>query len=64
LIVKWMRENLNTLDTDVVDKHLFKAFTELCKTRDVNLTKQVIAKTPVIRAVHGHLQIDAVDKVE
>lgn len=64
LIVKWMRENLNTLDTDVIDKHLFKAFTELCKTRDVNLTKQVIAKTPVIRAVHGHLQIDTVDKVE
>ena len=45
-------------------EHLFKAFTEMCKARDVNLTKQVISKTPVIRAERAHLQIDAVDKVE
>ena len=63
-ILTWMRENIDTLDRDLVDKHLFKAFTELCKARDVNLVKQIIAKTPMIRAERGHLQIDAVDKVE
>jgi hypothetical protein len=63
-IVLWMRGCLNTLDTDLVDKHLFKAFTEMCKSRDVNLTKQVIARTPVIRASHGHLQTNVVEKVE
>jgi len=63
-ILIWMRENIDTLDRDLVDKHLFKAFTELCKARDINLVKQVIAKTPMIRAERGHLQIDTVDKVE
>jgi hypothetical protein len=48
----------------LIDKHLYKAFAELCKERDVALTRQVIAKTPVIRASRGHLQIDTVDKAE
>jgi hypothetical protein len=43
---------------------LYKAFIELCKARDVQLTRQIIAKTPVIRAERGHLQIETVDKVE
>ena len=64
VILTWMREHIDELDRDLVDKHLFKAFTELCKARDVNLVKQVIAKTPMIRAERGHLQIEAVDKVE
>jgi ribonuclease HI len=64
VILNWMREHINELDRDLVDKHLFKAFTELCKARDINLVKQVIAKTNVIRAERGHLQIEAVDKVE
>jgi ribonuclease HI len=63
-ILTWMREHIDELDRDLVDKHLFKAFTELCKARDVNLVKQVIAKTPMIRAERGHLQIETVDKVE
>jgi len=65
-ILAWMRGNLDTLDKDVIDKHLFKAFTELCRTRDVGLTKQIIQKTPVIRAERGHLQIETtiVSKVE
>ena len=63
-IVAWMRSSISTLDAELIDKHLFKAFTEMCKARDVNLTKQVISKTPVIRAERAHLQIDAVDKVE
>jgi ribonuclease HI len=63
-IVAWIRSSLDTLDKDLVDKHLYKAFIEMCKARDVQLTRQIIAKTPVIRAEHGHLQIETVDKVE
>jgi ribonuclease HI len=62
-IVAWMRTSIATLDTELIDKHLFKAFTEMCKARDVNLTRNVIAKTPMIRAERGHLQIETVDKV-
>lgn len=63
-IVAWVRSSLDTLDKDLIDKHLYKAFIELCKARDVQLTRQIIAKTPVIRAERGHLQIETVDKVE
>lgn len=56
-IVRWVRDNLNMLDADTIDKHLFKAFTELCKARDVTLTKSVIQKVAVIRA-ERHLQIE------
>jgi ribonuclease HI len=63
-IVAWVRSSLDKLDKDLIDKHLYKAFIEMCKARDVQLTRQIIAKTPVIRAEHGHLQIETVDKVE
>jgi len=63
-IVAWIRSSLDTLDKDLIDKHLYKAFIEMCKARDVQLTRHIIAKTPVIRAEHGHLQIESVDKVE
>lgn len=56
-ILTWMRANLATLDKAVVDKHLFKAFTELCKDRDVVLTKQTIQKQAMIRAERTSLQI-------
>ena len=59
-ILRWMRANLSTLDKDIVDKHLVKAFAELCKIRDVNLTKQTIQRTPMLRAERGHLQIEHV----
>lgn len=59
-LLRWIRENLSSLDTDVVNKHLYKAFTELCKERDVSLTKQTIQRTPMIRAEQGHLQISHV----
>lgn len=59
-LVTWMRENLHKLDKDVVDKHLFKAMTELCKARDVSLTKQTIQRTPMIRAERTSLQINRV----
>jgi ribonuclease HI len=65
-LVGWMRTNLDVLDKDVVDKYLLKAFAELCKTRDVTLTKQVIQKTQMVRAERMSLQISRVqiDKVE
>ena len=49
-LVQWIRTSLNSLDTDVVNKHLLKAFVELCKTRNVTLTKQVIARQTMFRA--------------
>lgn len=64
-LLNWIRTNLSTLDKDVIDKHLMKAFAEICKTRDVNLTKQTIQKRTMIRA-EQHLQIEHVhiDKQE
>jgi ribonuclease HI len=59
-VMDWIRKNLDSLDSEVVNKHLFKAFTEICKTKDVVLTKQVVSKTPVLRAERAHLQIDRV----
>lgn len=59
-LVTWVRENLNKLDKDIVDKHLFKIVTEICKTRDVTLTKQTIQRTPMIRAERTNLQINRV----
>ena len=56
-ILTWMKANLSSLDSSVIDKHLFKAFTELCKGKDVTLTKQTIQKQPVIRAERMSLQI-------
>lgn len=65
-ILAWIRTHLDTMDKEVVDKHLFKAFAELCKARDVNLTKQTLQKRTVIRAEVGHLQINSVqvEKIE
>ena len=59
-ILTWMRANLSTLDKDTIDKHLMKAFIEICKARDINLTKQTVQKNTVYRAERGHLQIEHV----
>jgi ribonuclease HI len=63
-VLTWMRENLDTLDKETIDKHLFKAFVELCKTRDVVVTKQKIQRQTMLRAETGSLQVtrDVVDK--
>lgn len=65
-VMDWVRSNLSALDRDIVDKHLMKAFVEVCKNRDIVLTKQVVSKTPVFRAERGHLKIDhvVVEKIE
>jgi hypothetical protein len=49
-----------------VEKHLFKAFAEICKAKDVTLTKQTLQKTEMVRAEHSHLQISGVhiEKIE
>ena len=60
-VVAWVRANLTALDADLVDKHLMKALAELCKTRNVNLTKQTIQKSAMIRAERMSLQITRVD---
>lgn len=59
-VIHWIRGHLDSLDRAVVDKHLLKAFAELCKAREVTLTKQTIARTPMLRAERSHLQIDRV----
>lgn len=57
-LMKWMKEHIGTFNQSIIDKHLFKALTEMCKERKVTLTKQTIAKTPMIRAEKEHLQIE------
>lgn len=56
-VIQWIRANLHTLDKEIVEKYLFKAFTEICKAQDVVLTKQTIQRRTMIRAERGHLQI-------
>jgi ribonuclease HI len=65
-LIGWIRANLDKLDKEIVDKYLMKAMTELCKTRDVTLTKQTIQKTAMIRAERTNLQINriTIDKNE
>jgi ribonuclease HI len=65
-ILTWVRENLSVLDKDIIDKHLMKAFIEVCKNRDINLTKQTIQRSVMFRAERGHLQIEhvVVEKIE
>lgn len=66
VLIGWMRANLDKLDREIVDKYLFKAITEICKTRDVTLSKQTIQKTPMIRAERMNLQVNriTIDKNE
>lgn len=59
-VTAWIREHLDVLDSDIVNKHLLKAFTEICKARDVTITKQIVSKTHMFRAERAHLQIDRV----
>ena len=59
-VLHWIRGHLDSMDRAIVDKHLLKAFAEVCKVRDVTLTKQTIARTVMLRAERSHLQIDRV----
>lgn len=65
-VLSWVRANLDKLPADVVSKHLYKLFTEVCKDKTVTLTKQTIQKTPMVRAERTSLQIShvTVEKIE
>ena len=65
-VISWVRGNLDALPADVVNKHLYKLFTEVCKDKSVTLTKQTIQKTPMVRAERTSLQIShvTVEKIE
>jgi len=63
-LVQWIRANLDKLDSDLVDKHLMKAFAEACKARDVTLTKQTIQRQPMLRAERFHLDRTSVEIVK
>lgn len=65
-VLNWMRTNLDRLDSAIVNKHLLKAMTELCKARDVSLAKQTIQRTPMLRAERSNLQINhvTINKIE
>jgi hypothetical protein len=64
-VLQWIRSNLHALDNEIVNKHLYKAFTEIAKTRDVTLTKQTLQRTPMVRA-ERYLQVShvEVEKIE
>ena len=65
-LVKWVADNVGKLPADIVSKHLFKLFTEVCKERQVTLTKQTIQKTAMVRAERTSLQIShvTVEKIQ
>lgn len=65
-LVKWVADNVDKLPAHIVSKHLFKLFTEVCKERQVTLTKQTIQKAAVVRAERTSLQIShvTVEKIE
>jgi ribonuclease HI len=65
-VAAWMRDNLATLDAEIVNRHLVKAFAEMVKTRDVNITKTTSQKVAYLRAERAHLQISqvVVEKIE
>jgi ribonuclease HI len=60
-LVNWMRGNLEKLDNDIVEKYLMKMVSDLCKARNVVLTKQIIQKTQMVRAERMSLQINRVE---
>lgn len=65
-LVKWVADNVQKLPAHIVSKHLFKLFTEVCKERQVTLTKQTIQKAAMVRAERTSLQIShvTVEKIE
>lgn len=56
-VAKWVRNNIDKMDADVVEKALMKAFTEACKVRGVTLTNRTVQKQTVVRAERTNLQI-------
>jgi ribonuclease HI len=65
LVIQWLRENLDHINPEILNKHLFKAFVEQCKAKEVTITKQTIQKQSVLRAERG-LQVShiVIEKLE
>jgi ribonuclease HI len=59
-LLHWMREHLDTFDRDSIDKHLYKAFQEVCKTRSITLTKHVSQRATMLRAELTNVSIEKV----
>lgn len=65
IVLEWLRENLDHIQEDILNKHLYKAFVEQCKTKEITITRQTIQKQPVLRAERG-LQVShiVIEKLE
>jgi ribonuclease HI len=56
-LAKWIRENINKLDQDIVDKYLTSAFIDVCKKRGITLTRKMVKGEKVVRAEINDLKI-------
>uniref|UniRef100_A0A6C0J791 ribonuclease H n=1 Tax=viral metagenome TaxID=1070528 RepID=A0A6C0J791_9ZZZZ len=61
VLVDWIRGNLSTMDKTIVDKHLYKAFAEVCKGKNLELSKHKQGGHTVIKAT---LETVFIEKVE
>ena len=60
VLLSWIRQNLTTFDEDLMNKHLYKAFQEVCKSKNVTLTKNVSQRTTMLRAELTTISIEKV----
>lgn len=56
----WIRTHLEVLPPDIVEKHLLKAFTEYCKTRELHTSSSMIQKTKMWKVTRD-LLVERVD---
>jgi ribonuclease HI len=49
-LMTWIRENIDAMDSEVVNKHLFKAFVETAKAKNVTLSKSTVQKRVMLKA--------------
>jgi len=59
-VVTWIREHLNELQEDIVNKHLLKAFAEILRERNVTITKSTVQKQPMLKAELTTLVVEKV----
>jgi ribonuclease HI len=61
VLLAWMRQNLESLDAEILDKHLFKAFVEICKAKKLNVTRSVRQKVTHLKVEVESVFIEKVD---
>ena len=59
-LIHWMREHLDAFDRDLIDKHLYKAFQEMCKAKSITLTKNVSQRTTMLKAELTNVSIEKI----